>query len=141
MTGITLEHHNRRQVLASMTDDAWVVSCLCAAWCGSCREYRAIFDQLAAAHPAVQWIWIDIEDQADVVGDIDVENFPSLLIQRGDIVAFFGEVAPTLQLAERLVSAQIRQTEQELRAEALSSSERQMWQRDYNVRALLGKVL
>ena len=33
---------------------AWQVICLCAQWCGVCREWRDLFDQVAAAHDAVQ---------------------------------------------------------------------------------------
>ena len=75
-----------------MADDVWVIACLCAAWCDVCRQYRSGFDTLAAQHPDKRFIWIDIEDQADVVGDMDVDNFPTLLIQRGDTVAFFGKI-------------------------------------------------
>jgi thiol-disulfide isomerase/thioredoxin len=81
------------------------VLCLCAAWCGSCRDYREIFDRAAAAHPSDTFVWIDIEDEADLVDDIDVENFPTLLIGRGDTVQFFGPVTPHASTLERLVSS------------------------------------
>ena len=29
----------------------WWAVCLCAGWCGTCRDYRALFDALAQAHP------------------------------------------------------------------------------------------
>ena len=41
----------------------WTVVCLCAGWCGVCREYRAVFDALAAAHPQVRFDWVDVEDE------------------------------------------------------------------------------
>lgn len=119
---------------------AWVVACLCAAWCGTCREYRDGFDALAARHPDKRFVWIDIEDQADVVGDFDVENFPTLLIQRGDTVAFFGTVLPDQRLAERLLLAQVEKNDVEIRAEAASSTERRQWQSEYNLRARLSEA-
>jgi thiol-disulfide isomerase/thioredoxin len=103
---ITLDSSTRNQVMQWLQSDAWVISCLCAAWCGTCRQYREGFDGLAAHHPDKHFVWIDIEDQADLVGDYDVDNFPTLLIQRGDAVAFFGEVLPDFQLADRLIRAQ-----------------------------------
>ena len=72
-----------------MKDDVWVVACLCAAWCDVCTNYRPGFDELAAQHPDKLFVWIDIEDRADLIGDFDVENFPTLLIQRGDDVIFY----------------------------------------------------
>lgn len=85
------------------------VACLCADWCGTCREYRADFALAltAQAHPGIDIdaVWIDIEDEAELVGAIDVENFPTLLIARGEEVLFFGAVMPHLSTLRRLVLA------------------------------------
>ncbi|MDB5764544.1 MAG: thioredoxin family protein [Herminiimonas sp.] len=141
MSSLFLELHNRTQLAESMADDKWVVACLCAAWCDVCREYRPGFDELAALHSDKQFVWIDIEDQADVVGDLDVENFPTLLIQRGDTVAFFGTVQPDLKQANRLLLAQTEKSDAELRNEAASSTERKAWQQDCNLRLRLNEAL
>ena len=82
------------------------VACLCAAWCDSCRDYRATFDALAARLAGdAEFAWIDIEDQADALGDLQVENFPTLLVARGEHALFFGPVTPQPQTAERLVQS------------------------------------
>ncbi|MEF7617059.1 thioredoxin domain-containing protein [Aquincola sp. MAHUQ-54] len=84
--------------------DRLLVACLCAAWCGTCREYEAVFDAGRAADGgAADWVWVDIEDEDEVLGPIDVENFPTLLIARGDTVLFFGTVTPHAQTLLRLV--------------------------------------
>jgi thiol-disulfide isomerase/thioredoxin len=81
-----------------------LVACLCAAWCGSCRDYRATFDALAAQFAAeADFAWVDIEDDADALGDLDIEDFPTLLIAAGDSTLFLGPVTPQPQTAERLV--------------------------------------
>jgi thioredoxin-like negative regulator of GroEL len=137
MHSLTLELDNREQVAATLQGDAWVVACLCAAWCGTCGSYRAAFEALAARHPDKTFVWIDIEDQADVVGDLDVENFPTLLVQRADTVAFYGTVLPDPAVAERMVQAQVGHTDEELARLAQSSEERRQWQRECNLRELL----
>jgi thioredoxin-like negative regulator of GroEL len=152
MSSTTLNATNRAQLLASLQSlslpahDAggtvpWIIACLCAGWCNTCEAYRATFDQLAARHPGHHFIWIDIEDQAEVVGDLDIENFPTLLIQHDDTVAFFGTVLPDLQLAERLIMAQMTQSDAALQATAHSSSERREWQAQCNLRTLLEQAL
>ncbi|HVL74867.1 MAG TPA: thioredoxin family protein [Noviherbaspirillum sp.] len=118
---LTLEADNQTLVAEWLGEGLWVVACLCAAWCDTCRAYRPGFDALAAAHPDKRFVWIDIEDQADLVGDIDVENFPTLLIQRGDAVSFFGTVLPDAKLADRLIQAQADKSEAQLRADAAGS--------------------
>lgn len=82
------------------------VVCLCAAWCGVCRDYRAAFDAAAAeAGAAATFAWIDIEDDAELVDDIDVENFPTLLIARGAQALFFGTITPQPGTLARLVKS------------------------------------
>lgn len=80
------------------------VVCLCAGWCGVCRDYRAAFDAAAAeAGTAATFAWIDIEDDAELVDDLDVENFPTLLIARGAQALFFGTITPQPGTLARLV--------------------------------------
>ena len=79
------------------------VVCLCAAWCGTCREYDAVFDALRQALPRHRYRWIDIEDEADLAGDVDVETFPTLLLAHQGRVLFAGPVLPRLGDAQRLI--------------------------------------
>ena len=83
----------------------WRVICLCAEWCGVCREWRAVFDEAAAAHPGLRFAWIDIEDEAEAMGDVDVETFPTLLVAKGDQPLFFGPVQPSGPQFFRLVAS------------------------------------
>ncbi|MDQ9170603.1 thioredoxin family protein [Oxalobacteraceae bacterium R-40] len=133
----TLDSTNRNEISSILSEDKWVMACLCAAWCDVCRQYRAGFEQLANEHPDKYFIWIDIEDQADVVGDFDVENFPTLLIQRADTVAFFGTVLPEIRQANRLLLAQTEKTRDELLREVNSSAEKKEWQSECNLRQRL----
>jgi thioredoxin 1 len=83
-----------------------LVACLCAAWCGTCKEYLATFDAARdAAPPGEHFVWVDIEDDSDVVEDIDVENFPTVLVARGDTVIYFGVLLPQPGHLTRLLQA------------------------------------
>ncbi|CAG7595022.1 thioredoxin family protein [Candidatus Vallotia tarda] len=83
--------------------DTLFVACLCAEWCGSCREYRTGFDGLADAHPEVCFVWIDIETHADWLDDFDVENFPTILIENSIATRFFGTVLPYPPIIARML--------------------------------------
>jgi thioredoxin 1 len=89
-----------------MTKPVLDVVCLCAAWCGTCGAYAETFAELQAALPGHRYRWIDIEDEADLVGDIDVETFPTLLLAFEGHVLFAGPVLPRLGDAQRLVEVQ-----------------------------------
>ena len=84
------------------------IVCLCAAWCGTCRDYEATFAALQSALPGHRYRWIDIEDEADLAGDIDVETFPTLMLAHRGRVLFAGPVLPRLGDAQRLVEVQLQ---------------------------------
>ena len=86
-----------------------LVACLCAQWCRTCDAYRdtlvATRDAMRIGHPhaAMRFVWVDIEDESELVGDLDIEDFPTILLARGDRVLFFGPVMPHAQTLDRLV--------------------------------------
>ena len=141
MHSLTLNSANREEIAALLAGDRWIVACLCAQWCGTCGTYRATFEDLAARPPDKTFVWIDIEDHADVVGDLDVENFPTLLIQHHELVAFFGTMLPDGGLAHRMVQSQTQQSDEELTEQALNSEERARWQHECNLRTLMRNAL
>ncbi len=140
MSSLFLVPENFSRLAAALDAGQWVVACLCAGWCDVCKQYRAGFEALAAEFPDAQFVWIDIEDQADLVGDLDVENFPTLLMQRDDIVAFYGTMLPEPRQVARLLAAQRERSDDELRREAAASAERQQWQRECNLRTMLEEI-
>lgn len=84
------------------------VACLCARWCRLCGEYEAVFARVAARWPQLRFRWIDIEDEADLVGSIDVETFPTLLFVSDAGASFFGAVEPHEATLERLLAQQVQ---------------------------------
>jgi thioredoxin 1 len=83
----------------------WLVACLCAAWCDTCSSYRSMFEELALRHPDKFFTWIDIEDQAHLIEELDIENFPTILIQHHDTCLFIGTMLPDTNLLHRLISS------------------------------------
>jgi hypothetical protein len=86
-----------------------LVACLCAQWCRTCDAYRdtllQVRDALQPTHPGspMRFTWVDIEDESERVGDLDIEDFPTILLARGDQVLFFGPLLPHAQTLDRLV--------------------------------------
>lgn len=82
----------------------WVFG-LCADWCDLCGEWRAVFDAAAASHAQDRFVWIDIEDDDELIGDVDIETFPTLLVGSGGRVLFFGPILPSPALLARLLAS------------------------------------
>ncbi len=90
---------------AGTAQPALTVICLCADWCGSCREFAPTFDALAAALPGDVFRWVDIEDEPDLLGDLDITTFPTLIVASADGLHFGGEVLPQAGVLARLVAS------------------------------------
>jgi len=90
-----------------------LVACLCAQWCRTCDAYRdtllAVRDTLRSGHPdaTLRTLWVDIEDESELIGDLDIEDFPTILLARGDDVLFFGPLLPHAQTLDRLLRGAI----------------------------------
>ncbi len=101
----------------------WQVVCLCAEWCGVCRQWNPVFDALRDRYPQVAFAWVDVEDEADAMGDLEIETFPTLLVAQGPDVRFLGPVQPSAvqvaRLLDRLLAETGRQPDAGVEARAL----------------------
>lgn len=81
-----------------------LVVCLCADWCGTCRDYAPRFTELAARLPDDHiLVWLDIEDQAELLDDEDVENFPTLWVETDGRLRFYGPMLPHIGQLEDIL--------------------------------------
>jgi len=93
-----------------------IVVSFCAAWCDTCGEFRGAFERIAAARPDQLFVWLDIEDDSALCGEIDVENFPTLAVYRGDRLLHYGVSLPQEGTVARLVDELAGRTESRLDA-------------------------
>jgi thioredoxin-like negative regulator of GroEL len=91
--------------VVSAPSSVLLVACLCAGWCRLCGSYRQTFEAVARQHGRHRFVYVDIEDEAGLVGELDVENFPTLLIAGAGELRFLGVVTPQRQTLERLLRA------------------------------------
>ena len=92
-----------------------LVVSLCAAWCGTCTEFRVMFERLAASRPDAAFVWLDVDSDAQFAGEIDVEDFPTLAIYHHGDLRHFGVSLPNENLVARLI-ASLSKGRQETRA-------------------------
>lgn len=71
-----------------------LVACLCAAWCHACQDFRAVFEaQMPLGDGRTRWLWVDIEDEEALLGAVEVDDFPTLLVADRRGPRFFGVIA------------------------------------------------
>lgn len=93
------------QRLSPLAASPWTIVCLCAEWCGTCRDYRRVFEERARRSDDAVHVWLDIEDDSDWLGDIDVETLPTLLVLHDGRPMFFGPVLPHVDVVDRTLRA------------------------------------
>ncbi|MBS0343517.1 MAG: thioredoxin family protein [Proteobacteria bacterium] len=86
-------------------DDALWVVCLCAEWCGTCRDYRPLIEEVARSHPQMRFAWVDVEDHSDIADEFDVETFPTILVAGRDGTRFLGPLLPHAETLSRMLSS------------------------------------
>lgn len=105
-----------------------LVMCLCAEWCGVCRDYREGFDALAAQFAGAGFHWVDIEDEPDWPETLEIESFPTVMIQRGDTVLYLGPTLPQHGHLARTLESLLAMSDEEALRYAQASEERRCWQ-------------
>lgn len=117
-------------------DAEFRVICLCAEWCGTCREYRRAFAAVSEEFPEMFFRWLDIEDEAEIVGDLDIESFPTLLICRRGYVMYFGTILPQPAHLRHLLQVFGGQSLADSREYAMSGPNLHAWRDDADLRRL-----
>lgn len=75
----------------------------CADWCSSCREFRSSFNALNA--DGLSKYWVDIDCDAHLLVDINIENLPTVLaISPKGSSWYFGAIPPNQAFLEKLLS-------------------------------------
>lgn len=123
-------------IQAMTKETEFEVICLCAEWCGTCRDYRTEFAALATSFGNSLFRWLDIEDEADELGDLDVENFPTLLIRSGSYVLFYGTMLPHIGHLKRMLETFADLSADELAGYAQANPERSAWQKNGDLLAI-----
>ena len=92
-------------MIESAHQNELLVACLCATWCKTCAEFRGTFDKLSKENAEAKFVWIDVEDDSALVGDLDIENFPTLAVFRGDKPLFYGVTMPQEGVVARTLAS------------------------------------
>lgn len=84
-------------------DSRFVVVLGAEAWCQTCRTLRPGFDALALQHNDERnvWLWLDLEEHAEFLGDFIPEDLPLLLSYSGNALthAFVPDIHAMAALA------------------------------------------
>ncbi len=59
-----------------------------ADWCGPCKRFAPVFDQVSEKHPDVIFGKVDTEDQRALAGGLGIQSIPTLMAFRGGYLVY-----------------------------------------------------
>ena len=85
MATVELTNDNFAQTLA---DNDIVLVDFWAAWCGPCRQFGPIFEQVSEKFPEVTFGKVDTEAQAELARAANITSIPTLMAFRERVLVF-----------------------------------------------------
>ncbi len=59
-----------------------------AAWCGPCRSFAPVYDQVSAANPDIVFGKVDTEAEQGLAGAFGISSIPTLMVVREGVVLY-----------------------------------------------------
>lgn len=59
-----------------------------ASWCGPCKAFAPIYDEVAAKHPDIVFGKVDTEAEPQLAGEFEIRAIPTLMVFRERVLLF-----------------------------------------------------
>ena len=79
---MTLDTHDGTIADGIVMIDFW------AAWCGPCRQFAPVYEQVSEVNPDVTFAKVDTEAEAELAGRYGITSIPTLVVYRDGIPVF-----------------------------------------------------
>ncbi len=84
-----------------------------APWCGPCKSFAPIYEELSEKYPDIVFAKVNTEEQKELATSFNIRSIPTLMILREQIILFSQSGAlQASQLEEVIVEAQSLDMEQ-----------------------------
>jgi len=71
-----------------ITNNDFVIVDFWAPWCGPCKGFAPVYEELSEKYPDLVFAKINTEDEQQLAGEFQIRSIPTLMIFREQIILF-----------------------------------------------------
>ncbi|RDH81629.1 MAG: thioredoxin [endosymbiont of Galathealinum brachiosum] len=79
---------NEESLEKTVVDNDIVIIDFWAPWCGPCKSFGPIYEEVSEKHPDIVFAKVNTEDQQGIAAHFQIRSIPTLMIFREQIVLF-----------------------------------------------------
>ncbi len=79
---------NSKNFEQTIRDNNLVIVDFWAPWCGPCRSFAPIYEQVSEKHPDAVFAKVNTEEQHDLAAYFEIRSIPTLMVFREQIILF-----------------------------------------------------
>jgi thioredoxin len=73
---------------SALTDNDTIVVDFWAPWCGPCRSFAPIYEDVAEQHPDVVFAKVNTEEERELAGAFGIRSIPTLMVFREKVMLY-----------------------------------------------------
>ena len=71
-----------------VNDNPIVIVDFWAPWCGPCRGFAPVFENVSQAHPDVVFAKVNTDSEQELAGSFNIRSIPTLMVFRDKVILF-----------------------------------------------------
>ncbi|HUW28211.1 MAG TPA: thioredoxin [Sulfuriferula sp.] len=73
---------------STILENDFIIVDFWAPWCGPCRAFAPVYDQVSESHPDIVFAKVNTEAEQDIAASFQIRSIPTLMIFREKVIIY-----------------------------------------------------